>query len=59
MGAETSPVKAPSSARCTFWAKIVWPRSTAAGSETNGGQSTARRRRASNASQNARVASAP
>src|SRR6478672_3635127 len=59
IGAETSPVKAPSSAQCTFWAKIVWPRSTAAGSETYGGQSTASTPSgASNASQNSRGAAA-
>src|SRR5207248_1558546 len=41
IGAEISPVYAPSAAQWTFWAKTVWALSTAVASETYGGQSTA------------------
>ena len=44
IGAETSPVNAPSASQCTFWAKTRIPLSasaeTAAGRETWGGATT-------------------
>ena len=60
IGAETSPVYAPSGAQCTFWAKTVCPLSTAAASETYDGQSTTSAPSgAVNTSQNARVSRGP
>ena len=51
---------APSSAQCTFCAKVVWPLSTEAAKETNGGQSTASTPSGGlNASQNSRVSRGP
>src|SRR5256714_12494751 len=57
---EPSPVKAPSSAQCTFWAYTVCPLVTAAPSDPNGGQRTASTPPGGwNAAQNSRVAPGP